>query len=685
MVADLPNLRALMKTHDIPTIEDASGEIWRLSGADFMLLVDANCDVMTLQAESNDLPATDAQQLLKHSLHKEHQQDWWHGKKNLYEVWIQPIYFGSRSPNNFLGFVAMGRKIDQTAARLVGSITASEAVFSYDGLPIAATLSGAQLTVFARDFQTPRIDSNPANSTKEIRLGDERYLLTTITLSTGGDTRVVLSLLKSFDKASAFLGALNRVLITLGLLAILAGGGIVLIISNTFTRPLEALVGGVRALERGDFSYPLAGKSGNEVGEVTAAFEKMRITLKRNQAEQESLEERLRQAHKMEAVGRLAGGVAHDFNNLLTIIRGHGDLLTMRGERDAAEKNSIEQIQHASNRAIAMTRQLLAFSRMQVLQPRVLDLNAIITDMSKMLPRLIGEHIEYSFVTADAPALVKADPGQIERVIMNLAVNARDAMPDGGKLTVDIRTEHVDESIASGRSPMTPGNFAVLSITDTGQGMDAETQAHIFEPFFTTKALGQGTGLGLATVYGVVKQSGGFIWVSSIPGKGTEFKIYLPLAAGAFTAPAADTAPKPLPPRHETVLVVEDEPGVREVACEFLKMKGFTVLEAGDGSEALSIIAQKPGAIDVVLSDIMMPKMGGIELAERLVLIAPEIKIVLMSGYYEYSSSNARRIPAAALMLQKPFSPLTLVAKIREVLTGVRAEQAETLEAVSPV
>jgi len=262
-------------------------------------------------------------------------------------------------------------------------------------------------------------------------------------------------------------------------------------------------------------------------------------------------------------------------------------------------------------------------------------------------------------------------------------VNARDAMPDGGKLTVKICTEHIDEFTASKQAPMIPGSFIVLSISDTGHGMNAETQAHIFEPFFTTKGLGKGTGLGLATVYGVVKQSGGFIWVESRPQEGSEFKIYLPQATGPFAVLAPDSAPKPLPVRHETVLVVEDEPGVREVACEFLKMKGFNVLEAGDGSEALSIIEQKSGAIDVVLSDMMMPKMGGIELAERLALLAPKIKIVLMSGYYEYSNSNSRRIPAGALMLQKPFSPITLAAKVREALTGVPAEEAETLEPVS--
>jgi signal transduction histidine kinase len=682
MVADLPNLRALMKTHDIPTISDASGEIWRLSGADFIVLADANCNVMALRAESKDLAEAHAERLLKDSLLKERQRGWWHGDKNLYEVWIQPIYFGSPSSDNLLGFVVIGHEIDEKATRLMASIAATDVVFSYGGVPVVGTLESKQFAAFGKDFQPLLMAGHYADGTREIQLGSESYILTTITLSPIGDRPVVLSLLKSFDKASAFLGALNRLLVTLGVLAILTGSGLVLIISNTFTRRLESLVGGVRALESGDFNYPLAGRGRDEVGELTAAFEKMRITLKRNQDEQTSLEERLRQAHKMEAVGRLAGGVAHDFNNLLTIIRGHGDLLTMRGNHSKAETHSIEQIQRAADRAVAMTRQLLAFSRMQVLQPRVLDLNTIMADMGKMLPRLIGPHIRYRFVADTTPALIKADPGQIEQVIMNLAVNARDAMPDRGTLTVKILNVEIDGITASKQSPMIPGNYVMISVTDTGHGMDAETQAHIFEPFFTTKRLGKGTGLGLATVYGIVKQSSGFIWLESVPERGSEFKIYLPQATGPVMALTLETSPQPLALRHETVLIVEDETGVRELACEFLKMKGYTVLEAGDGFEALSIIGQKRATIDLVLSDIMMPRMGGIELVKRLAQVAPEMKVLLMSGYYEYSNLNSPSVPASTLLLQKPFSPASLVAKVREALTGVRPVDAETSEVV---
>ena len=255
----------------------------------------------------------------------------------------------------------------------------------------------------------------------------------------------------------------------------------------------------------------------------TAAFDRMRTGMQKSQLEQKALEERLRQAHKMEAVGRLAGGVAHDFNNLLTIIRGHSDLLLDRGQLDDAQRHNLDQIQKAAGKAVTMTRQLLAFSRMQVLQPRVLDLNAIVTDLGKMLPRLIGEDIEYIFAPDPKLAPVKADPGQIEQALMNLVVNSRDAMPNGGTITVRTRNVVIDKDEAQHRAPMLPGEYVLLSVSDTGTGMSPEIKAHIFEPFFTTKEVGKGTGLGLATVYGVVKQSGGFVWVESTLGEGATF------------------------------------------------------------------------------------------------------------------------------------------------------------------
>jgi len=401
----------------------------------------------------------------------------------------------------------------------------------------------------------------------------------------------------------------------------------------------------------------------------------MRASLRKNQIEQKQLEERLRQAHKMEAVGRLAGGVAHDFNNLLTVIRGHCDLLVDSTASGNPQRHNLEQIQKAAGRAVGMTRQWLAFSRMQVLQPRLLGLNAIVADMAKMLPRLMGEHIEYAFLPAADLALVKADPGQIEQVILNLVVNARDAMPDGGSLTVRTQNVAMTDVEAGKRSPMNPGRYVLLSVSDTGHGMNAETKTHIFEPFFTTKEIGKGTGLGLATVYGVVKQSGGFIWVESAPGKGATFEIYLPQAVG--TAADVDLEPRrAVAPRgDETVLVVEDEQGVRELACAFLKLSGYAVLEAGNGLEALDLAAKHTGEIHVVVSDMVMPRMGGAELAEKLKTMRPGVKVVFMSGYAEYGSGDSARPQPQAVVLQKPFTQNAIVAAVREVLEKHSAQR----------
>jgi two-component system cell cycle sensor histidine kinase/response regulator CckA len=467
----------------------------------------------------------------------------------------------------------------------------------------------------------------------------------------------------------------------LGLLSVLAGSGLVFLISHTFTRPLSSLVSGVRALEKGDFSYPLESSGGDEVTEVTAAFVRMRAHMEKSQDEQRQLEERLRQAHKMEAVGRLAGGVAHDFNNLLTIIRGNSDLLIDREGSDNFHRRCVEQIQKAAGRAVSMTRQLLAFSRMQVLQPRVIELNTIVVEMGKMLPRLIGEHIEFVFLPDPKLASVKADPGQIEQVMLNLAVNARDAMPNGGNLTVTTSNILMDEGEAARRPPMTPGQYVLLSVKDTGHGMDQATITHIFEPFFTTKEVGKGTGLGLATVYGVVKQSGGFIWVISSPGKGTTFEIYLPQVSEPVSKPDLETKPSAIPSGSETILVAEDEAGVRELACQFLRVKGYTVLEAKDGHEALEIAARYSGTIHLLLSDLVMPKMNGGELAGRLKMVRSNIKVAFMSGYSEFSRGEMANEFPHAPVLQKPFSPATLVGIVREALMqSTRDQSVETIE-----
>jgi signal transduction histidine kinase/CheY-like chemotaxis protein len=664
LLANLPNVRALMTTRDPTTIQDGAADIWRLSGSDLLVMADRAGNLVALRTEATGFARDTAQPLMRRSLEKGDARDWWFGGGHLFEVWVQPIYFGTPSEGAILGFLAVGHEIQQRAAWNFSSIASSDVAFFYGQTLVASNLMP--------DLQAALSGPLPGRSVapQEIQLGKERFLMTTVSLSPEGGPPVSLTLLKSLDRATSFLNALNRVLLGLGLLSVMVGSGLVFLISDTFTRPLADLVGGVRALEQGDFSYALEVTSGDEVAEVTAAFDRMRTSLQESQHEHKQLEERLRQAHKMEAVGRLAGGIAHDFNNLLTIIRGHSDLLLDRPGLEDSQRKSLDQIQKAAGKAVSMTRQLLAFSRMQVLQPQVLDLNAVVTDLGKMLPRLIGEHIEYAFQPEPQLFPVKADPGQIEQVILNLVVNSRDAMPSGGTITVRTRNVLMDEDEARRHPPMSPAQYVLLSVADTGHGMSPETKAHIFEPFFTTKEVGKGTGLGLATVYGVVKQSGGFVWVQSAPGEGATFEIYLPQASATPAKSEAEAKPPVIPGGNETILVVEDEADVRELACEFLKVSGYSVLAAQNGLEAIEVFSRHSGTIHLVLSDMVMPKMGGAELTERLRILGPDTKVLLMSGYSEYSNEPTGQLFPQALVLQKPFSRRSLVEKVRNALAG---------------
>ncbi len=387
------------------------------------------------------------------------------------------------------------------------------------------------------------------------------------------------------------------------------------------------------------------------------------------------LEQQLRQAQKMEAVGRLAGGVAHDFNNLLTVITSYSDLLLEELPGEDPKRDDIVQIRKAAEGAAGLTRQLLAFSRQQVLQPRILDLNGVVETTEKLLDRLIGEDIRLSTVLAADLGLVNSDPGQLEQILMNLVVNARDAMPHGGLLTIETANLQADDSFVRNHPLAHPGRYATLAVTDTGVGMDEGTQAHIFEPFFTTKEQGKGTGLGLATVYGIVKQSGGFVWVYSEPGHGTTIKIYLPCAeAGALASAAQATASDSGMPRgSETVLVVEDAPAVRAVVRQVLTRQGYTVLDAPDGAEALRLAAEHTGSIHLLLTDLVMPVLGGRQLSERMSQLRPETKVLYTSGYTDDAVVRHGLLETGVAFLQKPFAPEVLARKVREVLNAPKS------------
>jgi len=388
--------------------------------------------------------------------------------------------------------------------------------------------------------------------------------------------------------------------------------------------------------------------------------------------EQQRLAAQLRQAQKMEAVGRLAGGIAHDFNNLLTAILGYAEILGDQMSDESARRD-LGEIHRAGTRAADLTRQLLAFSRKQMMKPVVCDLNEVVDGACGMLRRVIGEDIHFTVKPAPSPVWVNADPGQIEQVLMNLVVNARDAMPDGGFLTIQTSTCSVDPSQERLYDPMPANTYALLSVTDTGCGMDEETRSHLFEPFFTTKPRGKGTGLGLATAYGIVKQSGGFIWADSTLGAGTTFRTYLPLVEmpiEALRTGVASTAP---PTGAETILLVEDEESVRKLASQVLKRRGYEVLIASNADEAQRLCAERADDIALLLTDVVMPGVSGPALARAVTALYPAIRVLYMSGYAEQSLVMESGLSAGAPFLPKPFTPDAMTRKVREVLDRIPA------------
>ena len=663
LLATLPSVKSLLSEEDNSLdVQDAAEDLWLSGGYELAALANVQDKIVALHTSIPGFSQGVAEEMLSRSKGRSETGAWWYGNGHLYQVAYRPVELGTDAGNKHLGMVIVGREVDASVASDVGRIAFCQVAFRYGDELVVSSLQAMDERALAAELQ----NSPTANN---IQIGKEHYRASTVDLTPGSFPPVTFTVLKSYDDAAAFIARLNQALIGLGLFAVIVGAGLVFLISDTFTKPLATLVNGVRALEEGDFTYPVEVGSGDEVAEVTAAFDRMRSTLKRNEEQSKRLGDQLRQAQKMEAVGRLAGGVAHDFNNLLTVIKGHSDLLEEKLPASTPLYHSITQVRKATDRATSLTRQLLAFSRMQVLQPKTLDLNSLIADASKMLPVLIGEDIDFKFEPEPSLGLVKADPTQIEQVLMNLAVNARDAMEGrGGKLTVRTRNIVHDAEYAKAHPPTVPGNYVLLEVEDNGQGMDAQTKARIFEPFFSTKELGKGTGLGLSTVYGVVKQSGGYIWVDSELGKGTKFQIFLPQVRE--TVQAARPEQSGTSTRGcGTVLLAEDEEAVRDLASEFLRASGYTVLVAKDGLDALEIAAQRRASIHVLITDVVMPRMRGTELARKLKHCHPELKIVYMSGYLEHNSQPDGYEPESTF-LQKPFTRESLLMKIAEVISN---------------
>ena len=660
--ADLLASLAYMRNGDPTAIRDASEDPWQSDDCNLFVLADKSARVVAFHSTTSSLTAAAAQEMVSRSIARRESSSWWFTGTRLYQVVLQPFY-DNATHKNLLGFVVVGRLISERAAADLARITSSDIIFREAGKVAVSTLPLLKEAEFSRGFPDQFVPT-------ELALGDERYHASAVELAPGLQPAADIIVLKSHREADAYLLRLNHLLLGLGLMSIIAGAALIYLISDTVTRPLASLVRGVHALARGDMEYPLEAGGHDELSELTRAFDGMRDTLERNQSQRELLEGQLRQAQKMEALGRMAGGVAHDFNNLLTVIRGHSDLLLDRIQPGDPLYRSSQQIRKTSDRAASLTRQMLAFSRMQVLQPKVFDVNELIADMSKLLRRLVREDIEFSLRLGDSLGRIKADPNQLEQVLLNLTVNASDAMPLGGKLTIDTQNIIVDYDNAAFHSSVERGDYVMITVSDTGHGMDAVTKARIFEPFFTTKEPGKGTGLGLATVYGIVKQSGGFISVDSTPGNGARFTVYLPQTFEQLdAAPRLPQIPQPIVGR-KTVLVVEDEREVRELACEFLKAAGYSVLTAEDGLEALEIAQRLGRSISVVLTDIVMPKMRGPALAKRLKSLLPSVKIVYMTGYLEQSAPDDDFLQDA-YFLQKPFSRESVVGQVGESLKEV--------------
>jgi PAS domain S-box-containing protein len=423
--------------------------------------------------------------------------------------------------------------------------------------------------------------------------------------------------------------------------------------------------GGVLTIrDRGQMVRDAAGQPRTAVGALTDVTQQRKIELQ------------FRQAQRLEAVGRLAGGVAHDFNNILSAILGYGQILKEDIAAGTPRGADLEEILRAAGRARDLTRQLLAFSRQQVLDLRVLEVNGVVEGVRNMLGRLLGEDVDLALRLDPAAGCLKADAGQLEQVIMNLAVNARDAMPGGGRLTIETAAVDLDAAYAQAHEPLAPGPYVLLAVSDTGCGMTADVKARVFEPFFTTKGPHQGTGLGLSTVYGIVKQSGGFIWVYSEPGQGTTFKIYLPRVAERAAPAPAPHAPAPVGGR-ETILLVEDDAAVRRSTTQLLERMGYTVLAAARGDAALAIVSGSSRAIDLLLSDVVLPDLSGPQLARLLDGLRPGIRVLFMSGYADAAIVRHGILDAGASFLQKPAMPDALARKIREVLDTQEAASSK--------
>ncbi|MBZ5687613.1 MAG: response regulator [Acidobacteriia bacterium] len=648
-IANQPSVKALMSTNDPLTVQDGSQWILPASRADLLILENPGGELLGLHAKFDDVNSATVKPLL---LAADGVEDWWFVNGHLYDINFVPIFAGTGQDERTLGRMALGREMRRETILTSGDFGKSAFTFERQGRVLLSSLPAEVWQEF--ESALPR-DPTPSTAERVFQVRGERWLASFVELP--GNHPVRLYCLQSFDQASSFLRALNRMLAMLGAVAVLGGAFVAFLLSRQITRPVEQLVVGTRQLQKGNFDFPIPIRGNDEVADLGRAFKEMRDSLKKSR-------ESMLRAARLEAVGRLAGGVAHDFNNLVMIIKGYSDMLL--DAVPAPSRPHLEEIKKAGDRASALTRQLLAFSRKQVLEPQILDPNQTVRNMVKMLRVLIGEDIELKTNLSDPIGRVQADPGQLEQVVMNLVVNARDAMPNGGKLIVETQPAHLDEAYAACNPDARAGDYVLIAVKDTGIGMDKETLAHIFEPFFTTKEQGKGTGLGLATVYGIVEQSKGHIAVVSEVEVGTTFKVYLPAVTSAASVTSAQKVPVALKGTG-TILLVEDEAALRLLTAAALRAFGYTVIEAENGADALVLAEAHAGQIDIVVADVVMPQMGGPEFVSKLRAKRKDFAVIFISGYSQASSFAHPEVGTGTVLLNKPFSVQTLAARIQEL------------------
>ena len=682
-IAQTPLLKAVMDISEVDykTVYHTAHDLYEAIDANLMLLVDTRGRLLT-DASRMEYSGSNMKGMagVSEGLQGAAYDGIWNYRNELYQIALTPIVIDEQ----ILGLLVLGDRLDAAMAAAMRQSTGKDVLILHDGAVVAQSwenlpraVDAAELGALVELLRDPALAARPFR----IALGGKERLAIAVPF-TEIEGYVVLS--RGLNELQKEIDLFELSMLGIGAAATLIAVLFSLWFSAWMSRPISALSKAAEEVGAGRLGRRVETFAADELGLLARTFNSMveRIAertsdleqeiaeRRRAEAERTELEEQLRQSQKLEAIGMLAGGLAHDFNNLLTVVMGYSELLLEEMEEDNPQRQSIKEINRAGERCSNLVRQLLAFSRRQLLQPRVCALNELVDDMEKMLLRLIGKDIELKTDYNPDAGLVYIDPGQIEQVVMNLVVNARDAMPDGGRVLIETAPLVVDADDGVLPPDMRPGPYARVAVSDTGIGMDAQTREYIFEPFFTTVDRNRGTGLSLSTVYGIIKQSGGHIQVQSEPGLGTRFEVLLPQVSGQVEREARVRAAPELLRGSETILLVEDDVLVLNLMRQILRQYGYSVIEADNGHEGLQASARHEGAIELLITDVVMPQLGGPELAQQLKETRVGMKVLFISGYVDEAVFRRSKLEPGEVLMQKPFMPEALVGKVREILDG---------------